>query len=77
MPGRINQAEFKSLRTGVFYGQCSEICGVHHSFMPINVEVNLPEEFDLWLRRFASADNVDVASEDDMAGLARAIAKDL
>ena len=38
-PGRINTASFLVLREGVFYGQCSEICGVNHSFMPIVVNV--------------------------------------
>nr|YP_009391136.1 cytochrome c oxidase subunit II [Stenostomum sthenum]ARW59258.1 cytochrome c oxidase subunit II [Stenostomum sthenum] len=39
MPGRISQAACFPLYSGVFYGQCSEICGVNHSFMPIKVEV--------------------------------------
>ena len=38
VPGRLNQGSFKILRSGVFYGQCSEICGANHSFMPIVVE---------------------------------------
>ena len=36
-PGRLNQISTKLLRTGVFYGQCSEICGVNHGFMPIKI----------------------------------------
>jgi len=44
MPGRLNQIGMFINRTGVFYGQCSEICGVNHGFMPIVVEaVNLDE----------------------------------
>lgn len=37
-PGRLNQARFLSNRTGVFFGQCSEICGANHRFIPISVE---------------------------------------
>lgn len=38
IPGRLNQTNFFIKRPGVFYGQCSEICGSNHSFMPIVVE---------------------------------------
>lgn len=37
VPGRLNQANFILKRPGVFYGQCSEICGANHSFMPIGI----------------------------------------
>jgi cytochrome c oxidase subunit II len=37
IPGRINQASFIILRKGIYYGQCSELCGVNHSFMPIEI----------------------------------------
>lgn len=37
IPGRINVAYLKILRTGIFFGQCSELCGVNHGFMPIKV----------------------------------------
>ncbi|MBR7748519.1 hypothetical protein KDM92_18220 [Undibacterium sp. BYS107W] len=39
MPGRLNQATVTSNRPGLFYGQCSEICGSNHSFMPIVLEM--------------------------------------
>jgi len=39
IPGRINQSGFTPNRSGTFYGQCSEICGSDHSFMPINIKV--------------------------------------
>lgn len=49
IPGRLNQASTLLQRTGWFYGQCSELCGVYHSFIPICIQsVNL-EEFLLWL----------------------------
>lgn len=38
VPGRLNQTAFITARPGVFYGQCSEICGANHSFIPIVVE---------------------------------------
>ena len=38
VPGRLNQTGFFAKRSGVFYGQCSEICGANHSFMPIVIE---------------------------------------
>jgi cytochrome c oxidase subunit 2 len=38
MPGRLNQTGFLANREGVFYGQCSEICGANHAFMPIVVK---------------------------------------
>ena len=37
-PGRLNQTSFFAKREGVFFGQCSELCGVNHGFMPIVVE---------------------------------------
>jgi len=39
VPGRLNQTSFLATREGVFYGQCSEICGANHAFMPIAVKV--------------------------------------
>nr|YP_009059817.1 cytochrome c oxidase subunit II [Bothus pantherinus]WMN13981.1 cytochrome c oxidase subunit II [Bothus maculiferus]WNH21871.1 cytochrome c oxidase subunit II [Bothus lunatus]BAP58902.1 cytochrome c oxidase subunit II [Bothus pantherinus] len=48
VPGRLNQATFILDRPGVFYGQCSEICGANHSFMPIVVESTPLEHFEGW-----------------------------
>nr|AIC09089.1 cytochrome c oxidase subunit II [Gasteruption sp. M19] len=48
-PGRINQILLMSNRPGLFYGQCSEICGANHSFMPIVVESNSLKMFNNWL----------------------------
>jgi cytochrome c oxidase subunit 2 len=51
VPGRINQTRFIINRPGIFYGQCSEICGSNHSFIPIVIEsVNL-DRFIKWLNR--------------------------
>nr|YP_097092.1 cytochrome c oxidase subunit II [Pseudotriton ruber]AAU20529.1 cytochrome c oxidase subunit II [Pseudotriton ruber] len=48
IPGRLNQTTFIASRPGVFYGQCSEICGANHSFMPIVVETAPLTEFQSW-----------------------------
>ena len=45
VPGRLNQTTFFIKRPGVFYGQCSEICGANHSFMPIVVEAVSLEKY--------------------------------
>ena len=39
VPGRINETWFKADKTGTFYGQCSELCGIKHAFMPITVKL--------------------------------------
>lgn len=49
VPGRINETWFKADREGVFFGQCSEICGVRHSAMPIAVEVVSRPKFEAWV----------------------------
>nr|YP_010360195.1 cytochrome c oxidase subunit II [Rasbora atridorsalis]UNQ32279.1 cytochrome c oxidase subunit II [Rasbora atridorsalis] len=48
VPGRLNQTTFIVSRPGVFYGQCSEICGANHSFMPIVVEAVSLKNFEYW-----------------------------
>nr|YP_448793.1 cytochrome c oxidase subunit II [Testudo graeca]AAY62397.1 cytochrome c oxidase subunit II [Testudo graeca] len=48
VPGRLNQSTFITTRSGVFYGQCSEICGANHSFMPIVVESVPLKHFESW-----------------------------
>ena len=49
VPGRLNEVTFHALREGVYYGQCSELCGVDHGFMPIAVEVVSKERFAEWV----------------------------
>nr|QLM01519.1 cytochrome c oxidase subunit 2 [Palaemon elegans] len=49
IPGRLNQTSFQMNRPGLFYGQCSEICGANHSFMPIVVESTSVESFLNWI----------------------------
>jgi len=49
IPGRLNQLRFHISHSGVFYGQCSEICGANHSFMPIVVESIPVKNFINWV----------------------------
>nr|AEF33991.1 cytochrome c oxidase subunit II [Podocnemis unifilis] len=49
VPGRLNQTSFIIMQPGVFYGQCSEICGANHSFMPIVIESVPLKHFESWL----------------------------
>lgn len=51
MPGRLNETWFKADKIGVFYGQCSELCGVGHGFMPIAVQVVSKDEFAAWAKQ--------------------------
>lgn len=51
VPGRINTTWFRATRTGVFYGQCSELCGANHAFMPIEVHVVTDAEYAAWLEQ--------------------------
>jgi cytochrome c oxidase subunit 2 len=49
IPGYINETWFKARETGVFRGQCAELCGMDHGYMPIVIEVVEPNEFQAWL----------------------------
>ncbi len=55
VPGRINETWFRAEREGLYYGQCSELCGKDHAFMPIAIRVVSQELFDEW-RVAAAAD---------------------
>jgi len=49
VPGRVNETWFNANRTGTFYGQCSQLCGIDHGFMPIEVKVVSQADFDAWV----------------------------
>ena len=49
VPGRLNETWFRANRTGIFYGQCSELCGVRHAFMPIEIRVVSKQTYQRWL----------------------------
>jgi len=66
IPGRLNKTWFKADQIGLFYGQCSNICGIDHAFMPINVRVVSQADYEAWLveakKQFASLDRVRLAA---------------
>ena len=51
VPGRLNETWFRAEKTGIYYGQCSELCGVNHGFMPIEIRVVEQDVFDRWIAR--------------------------
>ena len=61
VPGRLGQLWFTAEREGVFFGQCSEICGKNHAYMPITVKVVSQEAYDRWLEG-AKAGNLQLAA---------------
>jgi len=60
IPGRLNETWFKATREGVYYGQCSELCGKDHAFMPIEVHVVSEQAFTAWVeeakKKYASGE---------------------
>jgi cytochrome c oxidase subunit II len=60
IPGRLNETWFRATREGIFYGQCSELCGKDHAFMPIEVRVVSEQAFSAWLedakKKFAGSE---------------------
>ena len=67
VPGRINETWFKAEKEGVYYGQCSELCGSRHSFMPITVRVVSEKQYNDWLKeakaKFAKYPENNVVAE--------------
>ena len=61
IPGRVNETWFKAEREGIYYGQCSELCGKDHAFMPIMVRVVNDKEYTAWIeqakKKFATDDS--------------------
>jgi hypothetical protein len=66
-PGRLNQVSLSLDRAGVFYGQCSELCGVNHSFMPICVEVVTLEQYAQWLKGLSAAEDSSLSTPNFLA----------
>ncbi|WP_426411083.1 cytochrome c oxidase subunit II [Bradyrhizobium ganzhouense] len=66
IPGRLNETWFKATKTGMFYGQCSELCGKDHAFMPIAIRVVNDQEFASWVesakKKYASGGTSTFAS---------------
>ena len=73
VPGRLNQTWFQATKEGVFYGQCQELCGKDHAFMPLAIRVVAQDKYEAWLKdaqkKFALSDPapVKVAASDDIA----------
>lgn len=74
VPGRLNETWFRAEQEGIFYGQCSELCGARHAFMPIAVEVVSQERFDAWIAeaqaKFARSGAPETFASADGAGQA-------
>jgi cytochrome c oxidase subunit 2 len=68
VPGRINETWFKATREGLYYGQCSELCGKDHAYMPIAIRVVSREQFDGWLD--AADEDLNAANRALMAAIA-------
>ena len=62
VPGRVNETWFKTDREGLYYGQCSELCGTKHGFMPIAVEVVSKDKFDAWVAARQADAGIEVAA---------------
>jgi len=66
IPGRLNETWFKATKTGMYYGQCSELCGKDHAFMPIAIRVVDDQEFASWVeaakKKYASGGTSTYAS---------------
>ena len=72
IPGRINETWFKANKEGMYYGQCSELCGKDHAFMPIAVRVVSDSAYTAWLdeakKKFATDDSAPMPKVADSAG---------
>ena len=68
MPGRLNETWFKAEREGIYYGQCSKICGKDHAFMPIAFRVVSEDKYQAWLadakKKFAGGAERDLPVAD-------------
>ncbi|HEX3432002.1 MAG TPA: cytochrome c oxidase subunit II [Rhizomicrobium sp.] len=67
VPGRLNETWFEATAEGTYYGECSELCGARHAYMPIEVKVVSQGAFNAWLatakKKFAAIDNARVAAK--------------
>ncbi len=68
IPGRTNETWFKANKEGMYYGQCSELCGINHAFMPIGIRVVSRDQFEAW--QTAAADDLDAANDKLVASIA-------
>jgi cytochrome c oxidase subunit 2 len=68
IPGRLNETWFKANREGIYYGQCSELCGKDHAFMPIVVKVVNDQAYDEWKKCVLTNKDPNVHCIDEPAG---------
>jgi cytochrome c oxidase subunit 2 len=72
VPGRLNETWFKAIAEGTYYGECSELCGARHAYMPIEVKVVSQDAFNAWIatakKKFASISEPDGAVRVASAG---------
>jgi cytochrome c oxidase subunit 2 len=66
-PGRVNETFFQATKEGLYYGQCSELCGRYHSYMPIAIRVVSEDDFEVW--KDMAGDDVEAANKALMASL--------
>jgi cytochrome c oxidase subunit 2 len=74
VPGKINERVLKIDEPGVYYGQCSELCGARHGFMPITIEVLPQDKYDNWVRANGGTVKGEAAAEAPAADTAPAAA---
>jgi cytochrome c oxidase subunit 2 len=75
VPGRINETWFKATREGVYYGQCSELCGKDHAYMPIAVHVVSEQAFAAWLEEAKKKYARDVVAPSTNVAAAQSITR--
>ena len=68
IPGRLNEDWFQATKEGVYYGQCSELCGKDHAYMPIEVHVVSDADFAAWTQKIKTA-GADAARDELFAKL--------
>ncbi len=68
VPGRLNETWFIAEKEGIYYGQCSELCGKDHAFMPLAIRVVTQQQFDTW--KNAAIEDVDAANKALVASVA-------
>lgn len=67
IPGRLNETHFKAMKEGLYYGQCSELCGKYHAYMPIGIRVVSEADYATWAA--AAANDVGAANKALMASI--------
>lgn len=72
IPGRTNETWFKAREVGTYYGQCRELCGIDHAFMPIEIRVVSAEEFDAWTLSKGGRTAAMIAADEAAAAVAAA-----